>query len=176
VFSFLSLIIVTHSYQFFSLRISQKGDHWHPHVDDVTLRKYGHPLQALAHAILMTLSDNPPCGYRFPITAVDKISATRLLKLLTNGGDEDCVQALHQFTASILSGQEFSDNYNYTEYSKWHDVFECFLAVYCLNQDGNFKSPFDVTSIFAKIEYLCRGMTLYEGLSHLTDFGNNAYK
>jgi len=153
-----------------------KGDHWRPLNDDITLRKYSHPLQALAHAVLLTVEDKHSCRYKFPLTDSDKVAATTLMDQLLNGNDGSCVKAFHEFVVPFLSGREFSANYDHAEYSKWQEVLECFLAIYCLKEDGNFKPPQDVTGIFAKIEYLCRGTTLYQGLSHMADFRNDPYK
>jgi hypothetical protein len=110
------------------------------------------------------LEESPLSDYRFPLTTANILAAKNLMAIL-NGGRGDVIHALHVFTAPFLSGQDFSANYDYSEYSKWNDVIECFLAVYALNEDGNFKSPKDVTGVFAKIEYLCRGATLYDGLT-----------
>jgi hypothetical protein len=158
------------------LRVTQKGQYWRPHEDDITLNKYGSLLHALAHAILITLEDSSPSDYRFPLSDTDKESGGRLRDLLANGTSNDCVKALHNFIFPFLSGREFTPDYNHAEYSKWQETLECFLAVYCLKDDGSFKSPQDVTGIFAKVEYLCRGSTLYEGLTRIADFQNDPYK
>jgi hypothetical protein len=140
------------------------------------LRKYGQLLQALAHAVLLTLGNDSPCNYHFPLNDDDKLSAVKLTDLIVDGSNLDCVNAFHVFIAPFLSGRDFAAGYDHSDYSKWQEVLECFLAIYCLTEDGNFKPPHDVTAIFAKIEYLCRGTTLYDGLSHVTEFQNNPYK
>ena len=62
------------------------------------------------------------------------------------------------------------------KYSKWDDVLECLIAVYCLREDGNFKAPQDVTQIFAQLHYHIRGATLYEAMLHLEDHDYDPYK
>jgi hypothetical protein len=143
-------------------RTTQKGPYWRPIGDDTILRKYGLVLHSLAHAVLTTLSDKPPSDYRFPLTPKDKESARKLIQLLLNGSQEMCIKALHTFVMPFLSARDFAEDYNYLEYSKWNDVLECFMAIYCLDDDGLFKD--DVTGLFAKVEYLCRNTTLYEAL------------
>jgi hypothetical protein len=59
----------------------------------IHLHKYGQILHSLAHAILMTLANNPPCSYCFPFSDTNKIAAHNLMDIL-NGADGDQVQAL----------------------------------------------------------------------------------
>jgi hypothetical protein len=94
---------------------------------------------------------------------------------MQNGSDVDSIPALHNFISPFLSGRDFGQDYDFNDYSKWSDVVECFLAIFCLLEDGTFKPPQHVTGVFAKMEYLCRGVTLYDGLTHISDFNNNPY-
>lgn len=156
-------------------RINQKGPHWRVLADDHKLREYGEPLQSLAHAILLTFSDHPPTNYKFPLSKASMHSARVLLEALDDE-DSDPLQAFHDFVAPFFSGQDFAAYEDNNIYSKWNDVMECFLAVYCLNEDGTFRRAQDVTQLFAKLEYICRGVTLNQGLNQKVNFQNNPYQ
>jgi hypothetical protein len=156
-------------------RLNQKGLYWRVLADDHKLREYGQPLQCLAHAILLTLGDNPPTNYKFPLSKASIHSARILLKALDDE-ENDPLQAFHSFVAPFFSGQDFVAHEDNSVYNKWNDVMECFLAVYCLNEDGTFKQAQDVTQIFAKLEYICRGVTLTQGLDEKVHFQNDPYR
>jgi len=80
--------------------------------------------------------------------------------------DTPVVQALHEFVKNILYPRLHSTK---IPYSKWNNPLECFLAIYCLRDDGTFKPATDVTPIFAMLHYHIRGSILYEGLKICTE-------
>lgn len=86
------------------------------------------------------------------------------------------IPAFHHFISPFLLGRDYSNQDGYAEYSKWTEVVECFLAIQCLKEDGNFKQAKDVTQVFAKLEYACRGTTLYEALKNKAHFNNDPYR
>jgi hypothetical protein len=153
---------------------SQKGAHWRAHSDDQTLRAYGHLLHTLAYAILLTLQGHPS-GYQFPLTDTERRAGFRLLNIL-NGEPGDALVAFHDFVFPFLAGRDDPHTLDHAEYSKWNEVIECFLAIISLKPDGNFKQARDVTQVFAKLEYACRGAVLYEALKNRMNFYNDPYQ
>ena len=95
---------------------------------------------------------------------------------ILNGGPGNAIDAFHTFVSPFLLARDISNNHGHNKYSKWDEVIECFLAIYCLNADGTFKRACDVTQIFAQFKYLCRGTALYEGLKRVEEFDNNPYR
>jgi hypothetical protein len=67
------------------------------------------------------------------------------------------VDALHQFVYPFMAAREIEGEYN-----KWEEVLECFLAIYFMEPDGNFRPAKLATQSLAIFKYLCRGSTLYE--------------
>ena len=133
---------------------------WDPHGDDNTLRRYGHPLHAMAQAVLLTLKPHAS-GYSFPLTATTHAAAHQLLRELDNSGDDSkAISALHKLVYPILSYQDIVGEFN-----KWEDVLECFTAVYFLQRDGTFPDAHLTTQYFAMCKYLCRAVTLHEALA-----------
>jgi hypothetical protein len=56
------------------------------------------------------------------------------------------------------------------EDNKWSMVLECWLALYALKPEGNFVEASELTGILSKLEYHCRGATLYQGYLHRKNF------
>jgi hypothetical protein len=152
----------------------QKGHPWRPHSNDQTLRSYSHLLFTLAYAILLTLQGHHS-GYKFPLTNIEEQAGLQLLSILS-GGLGDPIVAFHNFIFPFLAGRDDAHLLNHPNYSKWDEIIECFLAILSLKPDGNFKKAKDVTQVFAKLEYACRGAILYEALRNRMDFENNPYK
>jgi hypothetical protein len=153
------------------LRVSQNSRHWDPHGDDDTLRRYGHPLHAMAQAVLLALEDHDS-GYKFPLTDTTRAAAETLLRELEKTeNDEMAISALHQLAYQLLSYQDTSE-----ELSKWECVLECFTAVYFLQRDGTFADADQTTQYFAICKYLCRAVTLHEALAHAQQHKKQPYK
>ena len=47
---------------------------------------------------------------------------------------------------------------------KWSNVLECLMAIYALQEDGNFRQPSGVSQMFAALHYHIRGAIVYEAL------------
>src|SRR5271169_1119734 len=153
-------------------RTSQNACHWQPLQDDDHLQNYSCPLDALTQAVLLTLQ-NHHSGYQFPLTGAMKMAGKRLISNLSSSATSDnlAISALHTFIYPFFSAQVAEGEYN-----KWNEVLECFLAIYCLNPDGNFTEASGVTQLFAILKYLCWGTVLYEALGQASHFDNNAYQ
>lgn len=122
---------------------------------------------------MLTLVDHES-GYTFPLTAGCVDAANDLMEVF-KGSRHNRIQRLHAFVSRFLFARDQSHE---TENSngKWNDVIECFLAIYCVKEDGTFKRPDEATQVFAHLKYHCKGATLYEGLQHLAEFDNDPYK
>lgn len=147
------------------LSVTQNPRHWQPLSNDQNLRHYSRSLHGLAQAVLLTIEGHPS-GYTFPINNVTIQDGKNLLLCLNNPPIENNrVLAFHKFVYPFLSAQEIQGEYN-----KWLEVLECFLAIYCLCSDGNYKPGSDATQVFAICKYLCRGSTLYEAILQADKF------
>lgn len=83
-----------------------------------------------------------------------------LLEALDNSTNEP-ILALHKFLTPFLLCIPYTGCMD--DYSKWSDPLECLLAVFFVQEDGNFRQAKDVTPIFAHTSYHIRGAILYEG-------------
>lgn len=121
----------------------------------------------------MLTIEKPDVGYKFPLTDGDKIRARKLKTALKE--KKDAMDALHDFVKPFFYRRDnITDNME--DYSKWDDVIECFMAVYSLQDDGNFQEVHSVTGMFATIHYHIRAAILYEANRKKHEFGNNIYK
>ena len=94
-----------------------------------------------------------------------------LIKLETAHSDKETLEALHQFVYPFLAARDIVG-----EYDKWDEVLECFIAIYCLEHDGNFRTAKNVTQLFAILKYLCRGSTLVEATLQAVKEGKDPLK
>lgn len=125
------------------------------------------------NSLLLTLQKDPPTDYQFPLDSDQVQCGLRLIDILNNGKG-DAIEAIHQFSLCFLAPRNLEDNMD--NYSKWDDPLECLIAIHCLNEDGNFKRPHEVTQLFAKVKYFIRGATLLEGIRNKEQFNNDIYK
>lgn len=139
----------------------------------MTLKAYGILLVQFIHALLLTLQKDPPTDYQFPLDPDQVHGGLKLINIL-NDDEGDVIEAIHQFSLCFLAPRNLADNID--NYSKWDDPLECLIAIHCLNEDGNFKRPHEVTQLFAKLKYLIRGATLLEGIRHKEEFDNDIYR
>jgi hypothetical protein len=151
-------------------RITSNAKHWQP-IPKENVQKYSSLLHAIAQAILLTL-DPHPSGYTFPINSTSKAAGKQLLAELEKpNSDEQTLEVFHQFIYPFLAAREIAGEYN-----KWDEVVECFLAIYCLEQDGNFRSARNTTQLLAILKYLCRGSTLVEATLQAIKEGKDPLK
>jgi hypothetical protein len=152
-------------------RVTTNAKHWQPIQDDVNLAKYACVLHALAKAVLLSLQ-NHESGYKFPVNDITVATGNNLLAALDNSAaKESGIAALHSFVYPFLAAREIEGQYN-----KWEEVMECFLAIYFLQADGNFKDAKDVTQPLAILKYLCRGSTLFESFQVAKKFNVDPHK
>jgi hypothetical protein len=153
-----------------SNRVSTNAKHWQP-VPNENVQKYSAIAHGLAQAILLTIEPHPS-GYTFPINSTSKASGKLLLTELEKPhSDKQTVEALHQFLYPFLAARDIVGEYN-----KWDEVLECFLAIYCLEHDGNFRSAKNTTQLLAILKYLCRGSTLVEATFRAVKEGKDPFK
>jgi hypothetical protein len=151
-------------------RISAHDKAWVPLADNTSLRNYSAPLTCLARSVLLTLQ-NHPSKYRYNLTPNDIQNGQRLMHMLdSNRPISEKIDAFHTFIYPLLSAPVLTGTY-----SKWNDVLECFLAIYHIQEDGNFNTVHDVTQILAKFKYHCRGTTLFEAMRNIRTYGNNPF-
>jgi hypothetical protein len=97
--------------------------------------------------------------YSFPLTDNDKLRARKLMQHLEqNDNGEKTRDSFHQFIKPFLYPLLESQSH-----SRWDDPVECFMAVYCLNEDGNFKPARNTSQLFTHLKYHTRGAIFYEG-------------
>jgi hypothetical protein len=151
-------------------RINTNAKHWQP-IPNENVQKYSALLHAFAQAVLLTL-DGHPSGYSFPINSGTKAAGKLLLAELDKPhSDEQTLELVHQFIYPFLAARDIVGEYN-----KWDEVVECFLAIYCLEQDGNFRSAKNTTQLLAILKYLCRGSTLVEATLQAAREGKDPLK
>jgi hypothetical protein len=80
------------------------------------------------------------------------------------------IPIFHSFIYPFLSYQPFV-----AEDNKWSMFIECWLAIHCLRPEGHFCSARELTGLLAKLEYNCRGTTLYESHLRRKDFPNESF-
>jgi hypothetical protein len=136
------------------------------------LRDYGTTLYHCAVSILRTL-EKGYSGYKFPIGQDQTAAAEHLLAVL-NGAPGNPSEAFHSFIKPILFASQ--QQMMMMEHSKWNDMLECLLAILCVQEDGNFRQPHDITQFFAHFIYAIRGAVIYEGALQLGDYNNDLYK
>lgn len=135
-------------------------------MDDTRLRTYCCPLQSFAQAVLKTI-DGHDSGYQFPLSPEQIDAGNNLLKCLHTNSQEN-ILVFHKFAYPLLAANAVQDTSN-----KWNSPMECFLAIYNLKEDGNFQEASNVTQLFAKLEYHCRGATLFESHQKKSKFGHD---
>jgi hypothetical protein len=94
-----------------------------------------------------------------------------LSELETPRSDEQTVEVFHQFIYPFLAARDIVGEYN-----KWDEVVECFIAIYCMEPDGNFRSAKNTTQLLAILKYLCRGSTLVEAALQAVKEGKDPLK
>jgi hypothetical protein len=152
-------------------RLSAHDPAWVPLADDASLRNYSFPLTCLVRSVLLTL-DPHPSHYQYKLTPNDINNGQHLIHILNSNQPLSAkIDAFHLFVYPFLSAPELTGTY-----SKWNDVLECFLAIYHIRDDGNFNTVHDVTQIFAKFKYHCRGATLFEAMKNIDAYGSNPLK
>jgi hypothetical protein len=111
-------------------------------------------------------------SYQFPLTDLSRQAGQHLLECLDAGLDRrTSITALHAFIYPFLAARE-----DLGEYNKWDEVLECFLAITCLKDDGNFEEPCNVTQLFAICKYLCRSATLFQALEQAEQESAKTYE
>ncbi|KIM38957.1 hypothetical protein M413DRAFT_75527, partial [Hebeloma cylindrosporum] len=141
-------------------RVTQTGEHWRI-LPDNSIGAYSRLLHQWTHAIMVTIEGHVS-GYQFPLTDQDMIHASDLKDALQANPDQLHIDLFHIFIKPLLYPKDHSTIPG--PYTKWNEVFECFYALSCLREDGNFQPAGLVTQMFAKMKYFIRGTVLYEGL------------
>jgi len=111
---------------------------------------------------MLTFDQNHASGYKFPLTAEDVQHASELRHALISDPDGLHIDLFHVFIKPLVYPKDHSLIPG--PYSKFNEPFECFYALSCLCEDGNFQPSDLVTQKFAKMKYLIRGTILYQGL------------
>lgn len=101
-------------------------------------------------------------GYTFPLTDEDKQHASALKATLLSEPEELHIDLFHVFIKPFVYPKDHSLVPG--PYTKFNEPFECFYALSCLREDGNFQPPEMVTQMFAKMAYFIRSAVLFEGL------------
>ena len=153
--------------------ITQDAKAWKYLTDKGSLRNYTYPLHNLAYSVLESMSDTHPSAYKFPVTSQMKLNGKVLQRILKSPTqDPGDVLIFHNFIYPLVSREP-----SVREDDKWSMVMECWLAVYNLHPQGHFSPPHDVTRLFAQMEYICRGATLYQSfLRKDSDFEGSLYR
>ena len=143
-----------------SLRITQNGDHWIP-LSDQTIETYARLFHQWTYAVLVTIEGHES-GYKFPLTVEDKQHASELKAALISEPDKLHIDLFHIFIKPLVYPKDHGLVPG--SYSKFNEPFECFYALSCLRDDGNFQPAELVTQKFAKMKYFIRGTVLYQAL------------
>ena len=141
-------------------RNTQNSDHWVP-LPDATIETYALFFHQWTHAVMLTI-DGHESGYTFPLTEEDKRNALELKKALIAQPKKLHIDLFHVFIKPLVYPMDHSLIPG--PYSKFNEPFECFYALSCLREDGNFQPPNLVTQKFARMKYFTRGTVLYQGL------------
>ena len=75
--------------------------------------------------------------------------------------EDAALRAFHDFFKHFLLITTDSTN---DEDIKWSNVLECLMAIYALQEDGNFRQPSGVSQMFATLHYHIRGAIVYEAM------------
>ena len=75
--------------------------------------------------------------------------------------EDAALRAFHDFFKHFLLITTDSTN---DEDIKWSNVLECLMAIYTLQEDGNFWQPSGVSQMFATLHYHIRGAIVYEAM------------
>lgn len=140
--------------------------YWQPHLSDETIDSYAALLHHFSIGVLRSHKGHQS-GYKFPLTDADKQNANHLWSLLEHENDvkyPEAIDAFHNFFKPFLYPRNLQSG------SKWEEVIECMLAVYCLEGKGIFKKASNITPIFAKLHYHIRGAIFYEGYKNRHNF------
>ncbi|KAK0472312.1 hypothetical protein IW261DRAFT_1343631, partial [Armillaria novae-zelandiae] len=151
-------------------RCDQRGKLWSAHDEPDTLQDYGLFLFHFIYAIILSRTSSDT-DYRFPLLQSDHQNADNLLVAIRDGTNQ--LVSLHQFILPLLSPRASSSAT--IQPDKWQLVIECFVAVFCLQSDGQFRKPEHTTQVFAKIKYLVRGTCLFEAYEQHALFENDLY-
>ncbi|KXN86967.1 hypothetical protein AN958_09420 [Leucoagaricus sp. SymC.cos] len=157
--------------------LDEHGKAWKPLNDDKTLRSYAMVLVQLIQSLLLSVSNHNSTAnstaYQYPISpSLSKVLKALEQALLTNSPTLE--MAIHNLAFCLFSPQNHMQETG--DYNKWNDPMEYFIAIHNLTLYGNFKSPKNVTQLFATLEYLIRETTLYEGNSHAKATGADYYQ
>lgn len=137
---------------------------WRYHLSPDTICDYTYPLHSIAHAALQSWKGHPS-QYTFPLPPNFDQYALALEKALVEPLASHHLVIFHRFVYPLLSLQESIEEDN-----KWSMFIECWMALYCLEPEGNFCEAVNFTGILAKLEYICRAVTLYESMEKKSVF------
>lgn len=151
------------------LSISHDAKPWKYHLDNDTLRNYAYPLHSMAYAILESHKGHQS-NYKFPIPPNIEPHIKALESALQVNLTVDHLAVFHSFIYPFLSYQP-----SIVEDNKWSMFVECWLAIHCLHPEGHFWTARELTGLLAKLEYHCRGITLYESYLRRHDFPNESW-
>lgn len=147
--------------------MSKNPTAWQHLSDPESIRKYSYTLHSLAKAVLSTFNQ-PNSVYQFPFTEEVVQNAEVFQQALSNGCP-DIVDKFHDFIFPLLSVRSLEG----ASYNKWDEPMECWLSIYCLNDDGSFMPPSEITQVLAKMEYHCRSAVLYHSIKNMGKFKND---
>jgi hypothetical protein len=111
---------------------------------------------------MLTFDQDHASGYKFPLTATDKLHASDLRAALISRPEDVHIDLFHVFIKPLVYPKDHSLIPG--PYTKFNEPFECFYALSCLLEDGNFQPADLVSPKLARMKYFIRGTILYEGL------------
>ena len=146
------------------------------HRDDKTLTDYALVATQLVHAVLFSHSDKCKTSYQFPIQSHQQGVFDIFVKAMNGSALDTAVLALHELLLALFvpipgHNQVMEPGGNMA--TKYSCTIECFLAVFMLREDGNFRSSDAGTNLCSKLKYLARIVTLYEANKTWTHVGGS---
>jgi hypothetical protein len=152
------------TYNSLPISVQQKVQPWQYHLTTDTQRTYAYSLHSLAYAVLEAHKGHPS-NYKFPLPPNYAQHVIALESCLKQPLTLEHIPIFHAFIYPLLSAQS-----SIHEDNKWSMILECWLALYALKPEGNFVEASELTGILSKLEYHCRGATLYQGYLHRKNF------